>query len=107
MLPYVGHLFSRATNFANGAKKGVRGNYFHETTLAELFTIHMNLHTMEFPLIFSEPNFVEVPKIHEIYGSQKRAPYGITNDVNAFTAIMASSDTTHGMAPNFCSIKFS
>ena len=29
-------------------------------TLAELFTIHMNLHTMEFPLIFDETNFVEL-----------------------------------------------
>ena len=58
----------------NGAKKGVCGNYFHKTTLAELFTIHVNLHTMEFLLIFGETNFVEVPKIHEshkIYGPQK------------------------------------
>ena len=29
----VGLLFSRATNFENVAKKGVRGNNFHETTL--------------------------------------------------------------------------
>ena len=57
-----------ATNFANGARKGVRGNYFHETTLAKLFTIHVNLHAMEFPLIFGEANFMEVPKIREIYG---------------------------------------
>ena len=73
----VGLLFSRATNsratnFANGARKGVRGNYFHEMTLAEkrhwLFTIHMNLHVMEFPLIFGETNFVEVPKTRKIYG---------------------------------------
>ena len=35
-------------------------------TLAELFTIHVNLHTMEFPLSFGETNFVEVPKIYEI-----------------------------------------
>ena len=55
-------LFSRATNIANGARKGVRGN-FHKTILAELFTIHVNLHTMEFPLIFGETNFVKVPKI--------------------------------------------
>ena len=63
----IGHLFSRATNFTYGARKGVCGNYFHKTTLVELFTIHMNLHVMEFPLIFSETNFVEVPKIHEIH----------------------------------------
>ena len=50
----------------NGARKGVCENYFHETTLAEIFTIHMNLHMMEFPLICGEKNFVEVPKIHEI-----------------------------------------
>ena len=39
----VGHLFSRATNFANRAKKGVHGNYFHKTTLAALLTIHVQL----------------------------------------------------------------
>ena len=44
-------------------------------TLAELFTIHMNLHAMEFPLLFGETNFVEVPKIHEIYRPQKKVPY--------------------------------
>ena len=52
----------RATNFANGARKGVYGNYFHGMTLAELFTLHVNLQAMEFPLIFGETNFVEVPK---------------------------------------------
>ena len=72
----VGHLYSIATNFANGARKGVRGNYFHETTLAELFTIHMNLHTMEFPLIFDETNFVEVPKSAKFTALEKRVPYG-------------------------------
>ena len=69
----VGRLFSRAINFANGARKGVRGNYFHETTLAELFTTHVNLHMMEFPLIFGETNFVEVPKIRKIYGPRKKS----------------------------------
>ena len=44
---------------------GVRGNYFHETTLVVLFTTHINLLTMEFPLIFSEPNFVKVQKIRK------------------------------------------
>ena len=58
--------FSRATNFANGARKGICGNYFDQTTLAELFTIYMTLHVMEFPLIFGEKKFVEVPKICEI-----------------------------------------
>ena len=74
----VGRLFSRATNFANRAIKGVRGNYFHKTILAVLFTIHVNLRAMEFPLIFGEINFMEVPKIYEIreiYG--QRVPYGI------------------------------
>ena len=32
----VGHLFSRATNFANGLKKEVQGNNFHESTLVIL-----------------------------------------------------------------------
>ena len=64
----------------NGARKGVRGNYFHKTTLAELFTIHVNLHAMEFPLIFSEKFFVEVPKSAKSvkFTALKKAPYGIT-----------------------------
>ena len=39
-------------------------------TLAEL------LHAMEFPLIFGEANFIEVPKIHEIceiYGPRRKS----------------------------------
>ena len=59
----------------NGARKGVCGNYFHEMTLTELFTIHMNLHMMECLLIFGEKNFAEVPKIcdiREIYDPQKK-----------------------------------
>ena len=80
LYPTVWCLFSRVANFANGARKGVHGNYFHETILAELFTIHVNLHVMEFPLIFGETNFVEVPKIREFTKFttlEKRAPYGI------------------------------
>ena len=73
--------FLRATNFANGANKGVRGNYFHKTTLATLFIIHINLHTMELLLLFGEINFVEVPKICEIDAREERAPYG-TLDCN-------------------------
>ena len=65
---------------ANGARKGVRGNYFHETTLAEFYTIHVNLHVMEFSV--KQISFVEVPKIHkirEIYGPRKKsALYGST-----------------------------
>ena len=71
----VGHLLLKGYKFANGANKGVRGNYFCETTLVALFTIHVNLYAMEFPLIFGETNFVEVPKIHkihEIYGPRKK-----------------------------------
>ena len=37
-------------------------------TLVALFTIYVNLHVMEFPLIFGEINFVEVPKIRDIHG---------------------------------------
>ena len=69
--------FFEGYKFVNGARKGVRGNYFHETTLTELFTIHMNLHVMEFPLIFGERNFMEVPRICEIrkiYGPRKKCP---------------------------------
>ena len=64
--------FLRATNFTNGAKKGIRENYSHEMTLAALFTIHMNLCTMEFPLILSEANFMEVPKIRKNLRSLKK-----------------------------------
>ena len=80
--------FSRATNFANGTRKGVCGNHFHETILAKLFIIHVNLHLMEFSLIFGETYFVEVPKIrkiHEIYGPRKRVLYGIKS-INVWVA---------------------
>ena len=63
--------FSRATNFVNEAKRSLWQLYFHETTLVALFTIHVNLYVMEFPLIFGETNFMEVTKIRkirEIYG---------------------------------------
>ena len=53
----VERFISRTTNFMNGARKGVCGNYFHEATLAELFTIHVNLHVMEF-LLISGDNFL-------------------------------------------------
>ena len=60
-----GRLFSRATNFANGLKRELQGNYFHESTLVS--PLHFAIHVMiEFPLIFDETNFVEVPKIHKI-----------------------------------------
>ena len=61
----IAHLFLRATNFENGTKKGVRGSYFHKTTLA----ICMNLHVMEFLLIFGETNFVEA-----LWPSEKECP---------------------------------
>ena len=68
-----GHLFSRATNFANGLKREVRGSYFHEST--SVSPLHFAIHvTIEFPLIFDETNFVEVPKIHKIFSPQKRHP---------------------------------
>ena len=66
--------FSRATNFANGAKKGVCGNYFHETTLVAPFTIHKLTHN-GFSVNFGDTNFVKVQKIHEIhkiYGPRKK-----------------------------------
>ena len=54
--------FSRATNFANGLKKEVQGNYYHKSTL--ISSLQSAIHvTIEFPLIFGETNFVEVPKI--------------------------------------------
>ena len=42
----VGRLFSRATNFVNGAEERIRGNYFHKwhwRCAPPLFTIHVNL----------------------------------------------------------------
>ena len=73
--------FSRATNFTNRAKKGVRGKYFHETTLPALFTIHVNLHLMEFPLIFDKIiswKSQKSTKSMKFMALKERAPYGIT-----------------------------
>ena len=51
---------------------------FQEMTLAELFTIHVNLHAMEFLLIFGETNFVKVPKnlqnLQNLWPSKKERP---------------------------------
>ena len=78
--------FSRATNFCEWSKKGSSWNYFHETTLAELFTVHVNLHAMEFPLIFGETNFVKVPKICKICGpGRKSALQYIRNNVTQYS----------------------
>ena len=60
----VGHLFLRATNFVNGLKKKVRRNCFHESTLVSSLQSAICV-MIEFLLIFSETNFMEVPKIHE------------------------------------------
>ena len=68
--------FFKGYKFCEWSKKGVHGNIFHETTLAALFTMHINLHAMESPLIFSEINFIKVPKIHdnqEIYSPLKKS----------------------------------
>ena len=80
--------FSRAINFANGATKGVHGNYFHKMTLAELFTIHVNLHVIaRVSLIFGETNFMEVPKICKIYGPQKEHPMVASLTSSSYIAI--------------------
>ena len=60
---YCGAPFFDSYKFCKWSKKGIRENCFDETTLAELFTIHV----MEFPLIFGEINVVEVPKICKAY----------------------------------------
>ena len=68
--------FSRATNFANGLKKEVRGNYFHDSILVSSLQSAICV-MIEFPLIFSEKKFVEVSKIHEIHkicSPRKRCP---------------------------------
>ena len=68
-----GHTSYRTAPFFEGykfcawSKKGSLGNYFHEMTF---FTIHVNLHVMEFPLIFGETNF---PKIREICGPRRKS----------------------------------
>ena len=53
--------FLRVTNFVNGLKKEVRGNYFHKSTLVSSlqYAIHV---IIGYPLIHGETNFVEVPK---------------------------------------------
>ena len=70
----VGHLFSRATNFTNG------GSYFHESILVSSLQSAICV-TIEFPLIFGEIKFVEVPKIHEIGILRKKAPYVMNKNV--------------------------
>ena len=70
--------------FREWSKKGSSWNYFHEMTLVVLFTIHANLHAMNFPLIFGETNFTEVPKIHKIMALEERVPYGITYHIKPF-----------------------
>ena len=46
-----------AKNFANGLKKEVQGNYFHESTLMSSLQSAIQV-MMEFPLIFGKTNFV-------------------------------------------------
>ena len=68
--------FSRAINFVNGLISEVQGNCFHESTLVSSLQSAIHV-TIEFPLIFGEKNFVEVPKIHEIhkiFNPRKRRP---------------------------------
>ena len=62
------------------SKKEVGGNYFHKITLVALFTIHVNLHAMEFLFIFGEANFMELQKSTnsvKFTALEKRVPYGI------------------------------
>ena len=71
-LPFFKGYKFKGYKFCKWSKKGSSWKLFsrndigREMTLAEkrhwLFTIHVNLHVMEFPLIFGETNFVEVPK---------------------------------------------
>ena len=49
--------------------------YFHETIMAELFTIHVSLHTMKFPVKQISWKFQKSTKFTAL---EKRAPYGNT-----------------------------
>ena len=49
--------FLWATNFANGLKKEVQGNYFHESTLMSSLQSAIQV-MVEFLLIFGKTNFV-------------------------------------------------
>ena len=70
----IGHLFSKATNFMNGAeRKFVEIIFMKRHWEHPLKYMWINLHEMEFLLIFSVTNFVEVPKIHKIYGPWKKS----------------------------------
>ena len=62
---------------ANGARKGVRGNYLHETTWVELYTIHMNLHAMEFSVKQISWKSQKSTKSTKFMALEKRVPYGI------------------------------
>ena len=59
-------------------KKEIQGNYFHESTLVS--SLQSKIHIMiEFPLIFSETYFVEVPKIHKNCSPQEKTLYIIAS----------------------------
>ena len=65
--------FFKGYRFCKGTKKG---NYLHESTLMSSLQSVIRV-TIEFPLIFSETNLVEVPKMYEIRKicrPQKRHP---------------------------------
>ena len=69
--------FFEGYKFHEWTEKEAPGNYFHESTLVSFLQSAIHV-TIEFPLIFGETNFVEVPKIHEIReicSPQKKAPY--------------------------------
>ena len=71
----IGCLFE-GYKFHEWTEKEAPGNYFHESTLVSFLQSAIRF-TIEFPLIFGETNFVEVPKIHEIHeflALEKRHP---------------------------------
>ena len=55
IVPWVPLLW--ATDFANGLKKEVQGNYFHESTLMSSLQSAIQV-MMEVPLIFGKINFM-------------------------------------------------
>ena len=68
--------FFKGYKFREWSKKEVRGNYFHETTLGALFTIHINLHEIEFSVKQISWKSQKSMKFVKFMALEKRVPYG-------------------------------
>ena len=73
-LDTVGHPFIQGLQISRMEQKGSSWKLFSQN---DIRSILYNARELTQDGVFGETNFVEVPKIHEIYGPQKRVSYGI------------------------------